>query len=291
MAKNLRQKIPASSTLVIYDIDQDTCRRVSEELTPIGKTRIAKSVQDLTASCHTIVASLPNGKIARAVFQDPETGVIGAPADAQRLFIDCSTFEPEISEQIGKALLDAGCGTYADAPLAGGAYGAQQGTLSFMLGYAEPSEGDEVGRRIIETLSMIGDRKKIQCCGRLGMGSACKIAHNYVCLCYNLVATEGMALGIKYGIDKHLLWKVMTDGCANSYQMHLEQPVPGIVENAPSSHRFERAFAAALTLKDLRIAMAMGEKLGLDLTAGRTAITAFEKVDGDPRTKVRSPGT
>ncbi|KAF4466288.1 3-hydroxyisobutyrate dehydrogenase, partial [Fusarium albosuccineum] len=65
-------------------------------------------------------------------------------------------------------------------------------------------------------------------------------------------------------------------------------PVLAIVEDAPSSHRFRRAFAAALTLKDLRIAVAMGDKLGLDLTAGTTAIKAFEKVDGDPRTKAMS---
>lgn len=73
MAKNLRQKIPASSTLVIYDIDQDTCRRVSEELTPIGKIRIAKSVQDLTASCHTIVAA--SGEVA-PVFSKGSSGCV-----------------------------------------------------------------------------------------------------------------------------------------------------------------------------------------------------------------------
>lgn len=95
-----------------------------------------------------------------------------------------------------------------------------------------------------------------------------------------------MALGVKYGIDEKILWQCMTDGAANSWVMHLEQPVPGIVEEAPSSKGYERAFAARLGLKDLGIAKRAAKKVGLKTQVGDVAYEVFEKVDADERTKV-----
>lgn len=287
MASNLRRKLPPSTSLQIYDISLEKCQSFAQEFGYLGEVKVASSAKDLVSYCQTVFSSLPDGNIARKVYLDGENGIITASKDSKRLFLDASTFEPETSEDIGQALLKAKVGTYVDTPLAGGAFGAREGTLSFMVGYLEPNTDDDFGTRITDALSFVGTPEKIQFCGKLGMGSACKIAHNYVALCYNLAATEGMALGLRYGIDKHILWKVMTNGCANSYQMHLEQPVPGLVDDAPSSHGFQKAFAAALTLKDLRIAISSGRRLGLDLTAGVAAVRAFEKVDSDIRTKVR----
>ena len=70
------------------------------------------------------------------------------------------------------------------------------------------------------------------------MGQVAKIAHNYVSLGNNVAATEGMAIGLKYGIDKMALWRCMTDGSANSWVLGLEQPVPGIMPEAPSSNGY-----------------------------------------------------
>ncbi|KAI9040148.1 uncharacterized protein KD926_008593 [Aspergillus affinis] len=155
-----------------------------------------------------------------------------------------------------------------------------------MVGHAEPtSEKDVMGKRVLEILSLVGLPDKTQFCGKLGMGQVAKIAHNYVSLCNNLVATEGMALGLKYGIDKHVLWKCMTDGTANSWVMHLEQPVPGLVSEAPSSNGYRRAFTAALGLKDLGIGVNSARRVGLDPTAGETAIRALQRVEADPRTR------
>ena len=78
----------------------------------------------------------------------------------------------------------------------------------------------------------------------------------------------------------------MTDGTANSWVMGLEQPVPGIVAEAPSSNGYRRAFAARLSLKDLGIAVNAAKRVGLDPSAGEAAIRAFQKVDADPRTRV-----
>ncbi|PSK53741.1 hypothetical protein B9Z65_7547 [Elsinoe australis] len=286
MASNLIKNLPPSTTLQILDTNPDVLQRFVADYSTFGKIEVCKTAKELATRCHTMLSSLPNGPIAQEVYLNPSEGVIAASEAPTRIMLDASTFEPELSVHIGQTLLTKGLGRYVDIPLAGGAVGAMNGTLSFMVGYHRPSADDVIGKRIVEALALVGDREKVQFCGKLGMGSASKIAHNYVCLCYNLAATEGMALGLKLGVDKHVLWKVMTEGCCDSFQMHLEQPVPGLVDNAPSSNQYKRNFAAALTLKDLRIALKSGQKLGLDLTAGRTAIDASTKVDDDPRTKL-----
>lgn len=153
-----------------------------------------------------------------------------------------------------------------------------------MVGH--PTNNSKIGLRIYCILSLVGISEKIRFCGKLGMGQVAKVAHNYVCIVNLLTATEGMALGIKYGIDKKVLWQCMTDGAANSWVLGLEQPVPGIVPEAPSSRNFERAFAARLSLKDSGVAIRASDKVGLDPSVGQVACEAFRRVDDDPRTTV-----
>jgi 3-hydroxyisobutyrate dehydrogenase len=94
-----------------------------------------------------------------------------------------------------------------------------------------------------------------------------------------------MALGYKYEIDEKVLWECMTDGTANSWVMGLEQPVPGLAAEAPSSHGYRRAFGSHLSLKDLGIAIRSAEKVGLDAAVGKVAIEAFRPVTDDSRNR------
>lgn len=288
MASNLRKKLTSSATLQVYDINSASCQRLVNEYSSYGKVEVASSPKDLTTKCRTVLTSLPSSASVREVFLNSDNGVIAASKTSDRLILECSTIEIETTKEIGQTIMDAGLGAFVDATVSGGMWGANEGTLSFMIGHAEPTEDDVVSKRIFETLSLVGLPNKLQFCGSLGMGQVAKIAHNYVSLANNLVAAEGMALGLRYGIDKKALWKCMTDGTANSWVMHLEQPVPGLVDEAPSSNGYRRAFAARLSLKDLRIAVNSARRVGLDPTAGEAAIRMFEKVDNDPRTTVSS---
>lgn len=106
-------------------------------------------------------------------------------------------------------------GVYIDTPIAGGAFGAAARTLSFMVGHPAPTgttEADEIGNRVMEILSLIGLLEKVQFCGKPGMCQVAKIAHNYV------VADCTLLQPGRYRGNGG-----MTDGCANSFQMHLEQ--------------------------------------------------------------------
>ncbi|KAE8141359.1 NAD binding domain of 6-phosphogluconate dehydrogenase-domain-containing protein [Aspergillus pseudotamarii] len=284
MASNLRKKLPSSHTLYVFDLNQDVIQRLINEFGHFGKIEVTSSAKELATKVRTVLSSLPAGPQVRKVYLDPDNGVIAATKDSGRLLIECSTIEIESTQELGKTIFNAGLGTFVDATVSGGMWGANAGTLSFMVGHAEPTETDLVGKRIFETLSLVGEASTITFCGGLGMGQVAKIAHNYITLANNLVATEGMAIGLKYGIDKNALFKCIREGTANSWVMGLEQPVPGLVPDAPSSNNYRRAFAPALSVKDLTIGIDAAKKVGISPTAGEAAIKAFRVVDADPRT-------
>ncbi|EXK36629.1 hypothetical protein FOMG_09802 [Fusarium oxysporum f. sp. melonis 26406] len=286
IASNLRKKIPASSTLQVLDLDQAIIQRLINDFGSYGKIEVASSPKDLVnkVGAGVVLSSLPAGPHVRKVYLDPENGVIAATKNPERLMIDCSTIEIEFTQELGKTIIDAGLGSFVEATVSGGMWGANAGTLSFMVGHPEPNADDKIGQRIYDTLSLVGIPSTITFCGGLGMGQVAKIAHNYITLANNLVATEGMAIGLKYGIDKKALFKCIREGTANSWVMGLEQPVPGLVPEAPSSNKYKRAFAPALSVKDLTIGIEAAKKVGITPTAGEAAIKAFREVDADPRT-------
>ncbi|KAJ4157131.1 hypothetical protein NW754_008773 [Fusarium falciforme] len=286
MAANLRKKLPSSTKLHVLDINQEVIQRLINEFGSYGKIEVASSAKDLVSKVGTLLSSLPAGPHVRKVYLDPENGVIAGSKNPDRLLIECSTIEIESTKELGKTIIDAGLGTFVDATVSGGMWGANAGTLSFMVGHADPTDNptDKVGKRIFETLSLVGVPSTIAFCGGLGMGQVAKIAHNYITLANNLVATEGMAIGLKYGIDKKALFKCIREGTANSWVMGLEQPVPGLVPEAPSSNNYKRAFAPALSVKDLTIGINAAKKVGVNPTAGEAAIKAFREVDADTRT-------
>ncbi|CAG7916440.1 unnamed protein product [Penicillium olsonii] len=284
MAGNLRKRLPQTTALYVFDIKQDLIEQLIREFGSYGKIQPTSSAKELASKVGTVLSSLPAGPHVRKVYLDSEKGVIAALKRSDRLLIDCSTIEIESTQEIGKIILEAGVGTFVDATVSGGMWGANAGTLSFMVGHPEPMEGDSVGKRIFQTLSLVGVPSTIAFCGGLGMGQVAKIAHNYITLANNLVATEGMAIGLKYGIDKKALFKCIREGTANSWVMGLEQPVPGLVPEAPSSNNYKRAFAPALSVKDLTIGINAAKKVGINPSAGEAAIAAFREVDADPRT-------
>jgi 3-hydroxyisobutyrate dehydrogenase len=286
MASNLRKKLPADTILYIFDINPETIQRLKHEFGKYGKIEVASSPKDMANKVGTLLSSLPADPHVKKVYLDEKDGVIAANKNPNRLIIECSTIQIEFTQEVGKKIMNAGQGAFADATVSGGMWGANAGTLSFMVGHAKPTEGDAVGKRIYETLSLIGVPSTITFCGGLGMGQVAKIAHNYITLANNLVATEGMAIGLKYGIDKNALFKCIREGTANSWVMGLEQPVPGLVPDAPSSNKYKRAFGPELSVKDLSLGIKAAKNVGINPSAGEVALKAFEVVKADPRTKV-----
>lgn len=168
----------------------------------------------------------------------------------------------------------------------GGAIGAKNGTLSFIIGHAEDGAS---AARIRAAVLMMANPEKIVFCGNLGNGLAAKICNNYLSFCNMLSIAEAMSIGIGLGVDKHTLFDCIKNSGGNSATFHNFQPCPGLIPHLPSSNGFKAGFKPLMMAKDLGLAVDAGNQTGIDATMAKTALAMFKKAMEDPRCKVCRP--
>jgi 3-hydroxyisobutyrate dehydrogenase len=179
-------------------------------------------------------------------------GANGVAGGAQRdlLVIDCSTISPAATRSFAARLAERGV-RFVDAPVSGGSEGAQQGTLSIMVG--GDAEDVERARPILDAMG-----KTITHMGPVGAGQATKAVNQVILAGAYLGVAEGIVLAIKAGLDPETVVRALSGGAAQSWVL------------ANRSERMIRndypiGFKLALHRKDLGIALGMAEETGTAL--------------------------
>jgi 3-hydroxyisobutyrate dehydrogenase len=203
----------------------------------------ANSAADAVEGVDAVVTMLPAGKHVRDVY---ETSVVGtAPTTA--ILMDCSTIDVGTArEEIEKAQSRG----YAmvDAPVSGGIAAAEGGTLTFMVGGTEQAFG-----RAREFLDLMG--KAVIHAGGPGAGQAAKICNNMLLGASMIATCETFVLAQKLGLDPQTFFDISSQASGQCWSMTSYCPVPGVGPTTPADRDYEGGFAAALMLKDLRLAM------------------------------------
>ena len=133
--------------------------------------------------------------------------------------------------------------------------GAEAGTLTFMCGGSETAF--ERAKPILEKMG-----KRIVLAGGAGAGQAAKICNNMM-LAISMIGTcEAFVLGEKLGLDPQKLFDIMSDASGQCWSLTTYCPVPGPVPTSPANRDYAGGFAAALMLKDLKLAQAAAQSAG-----------------------------
>ena len=158
-----------------------------------------------------------------------------------------------------------------DAPVSGGTAGAQNATLTFMVGGTE--EAFARGKSVLEAMG-----KNIFHAGGPGAGQAVKICNNMM-LAINMVGvSEGFLLAQKLGLDWGKLHQICTTATANSWALSNYCPAPGPVPAAPSNRDYAPGFMAALMVKDVKLSQAAAEATGSPTPLAAKALTFYQQV-------------
>jgi 3-hydroxyisobutyrate dehydrogenase-like beta-hydroxyacid dehydrogenase len=175
--------------------------------------------------------------------------------------------------------------TCLDFLLQGGAPGAAAGTLAFLVGHKEPSveELSTEASRLKNAISFMAASQKVFYCGGLGMGLAAKIANNYLSGTHLLAAAEALNIGIRLGVDKYLLYKVIQNSTGQSFMFDNVHPVPGVVPHAPSSNDYKGGFRTQMMVKDMTLGVDAAKKVGCRTTLGPAALEFYKEAAVDPR--------
>ncbi len=201
------------------------------------------SAAEAVAGAEAVITMLPAGKHVRDVY---EGSVIGqAPTTA--ILIDCSTIDVTTArEEIEKA---QGRGyAMVDAPVSGGIAAAEGGTLTFMVGGTQ--DAFERARPYLEIMG-----KAVIHAGGPGAGQAAKICNNMLLGASMIATCETFVLAQKLGLDPQTFFDISSQASGQNWSMTSYCPVPGVGPETPADRGYEGGFAAALMLKDLRLAM------------------------------------
>jgi 3-hydroxyisobutyrate dehydrogenase len=264
MARNL---IKAGHRLKVFDLSEENVRYVAQ-----AGAKGAQSAAEAATDVDFVVTMVPVGADVRRVLVD--AGVIGA-ARPGTILIDSSTIDVDTARAMHTAAAEAGY-KFLDAPVSGGVVGAEQATLTFMCG------GDkDVFERARPILAGMG--KNIVHCGGAGQGQVVKICNNMMAAVNMMVAAEALVMGEKLGVDRKVLYDVITTSTGRSYALERSCPIPGPVPTAPSSNGFKPGFMAKLMLKDLRLSQMAAQSAGTatPLGAAATAAYAMHIANGD----------
>ena len=230
----------------------------------------AASVAKATSAADIVVSMLPEGRHVRGVYMDQ--GGVFATASPSALLIDCSTIDVETARMIAAAAAARGF-AMLDAPVSGGVAGATAGTLTFMVGGSE-----EAFRRAEPFLASMG--KAVVHAGGPGNGQAAKICNNMMLGIQMISVCEGMALAQRLGLSPQRLFEISKVSSGQCWSLTSYCPVPGPVPGSPANRDYEPGFAAAMMVKDLRLAQAAAQAVRASTPLGAEAYQLYNLFAG-----------
>lgn len=223
---------------------------------------IADSAASAAVSADVVVTMLPAGRHVIGVWEQ-----LAEAVKPGALMIDSSTIDVESARKAHKLAQPRGA-LSIDAPVSGGVGGAKAGTLTFMCGGSE--EAFAAARPILEQMG-----KRIVHCGAAGAGQAAKICNNMILGATMIATCEGFVLAEKLGLSAQALYDVASTSSGQSWSLTNYCPVPGPVPASPANNGYKPGFAAALMLKDLKLAQEAALASGANTPVGATAAQLF----------------
>jgi 3-hydroxyisobutyrate dehydrogenase len=211
-----------------------------------------------------VITMLPSGEHVLSVWNE-----IVPLARQGTLFIDCSTIDVASARKAHAMAAARGIGTL-DAPVSGGVGGAKAATLTFMVGGSAHAFAH--GKPILERMG-----KRIVHCGEAGNGQAAKICNNMILGASMIAVSEAFVLGEKLGLSHQALFDVASASSGQCWSLTSYCPVPGPVPASPANNGYKPGFAAALMLKDLKLAREAAESVNAATPLGAHAAEIYEQ--------------
>ena len=200
MVSNL---LKAGFPCTIYDINPAPV----EALVAEGATSASSAAEVAKSSDIFVTMVVNDAQLAATLF---EPGNAASALKPGAIVIGMSTMSVRMVREAAARLQEVGV-HYLDAPVSGGEAGAAGGTLSIMVGGSP-----EVFERCKPVLSVLGSN--IYHVGQnVGDGQAVKMINQLMVCVHNAVAAEALALGEKAGLDKTMLFEIISKSAGNSW--------------------------------------------------------------------------
>lgn len=218
--------------------------------------RARAAAADVARHAEVTFSSLPSPAVMEQV---ANAWLAGAAPDA--VLVDLSTNAPATIRAVGAQLSARGC-HLLEAPLTGGAPGAQARMLVFMVG------GDAaVYERCLPLLGKLG--RATFHVGPLGAGNTAKLVNSLLAFTSTWASLEGLAIAAQAGIDLRTMIDVVRTGGAGNF--FTDRMVEGINERGRPT-----MFSLALAAKDANLLLDVARDGGVPLRVATQVARALE---------------
>ena len=257
MARNL---LRAGHQVVGYDVVAAALEAAAR-----AGVRAAGSAALATTGAECVITMLPEGRHVRDVYLGDQ-GII-ARAEPDALLVDCSTIDVDSARAVHGAALERGL-EMLDAPVSGGVAGAENATLTFMVGGSE--QGVARARPILERMG-----KAVVHTGPAGNGQAAKICNNMLLAISMIGVCEAFVLAERLGLAADKLFEVSSQSSGQCWSLTSYCPVPGPVPSSPANRDYRAGFTAAMMAKDLRLAQNAAQSVDAPTPMGAQARSLY----------------
>ena len=248
--------LAAGHTVYAYDLVPEPVRELcSKGATPCGCCR------EIAEKSDVIFIIVPDTPDVEAVLYG-ENGLVEGLRSGS-IVVDMSSISPIATKEFAAKLSGLGV-EMLDAPVSGGQVGAENASLSIMVG-GKP----EVFAKIKPYFELMG--KNIVHVGGNGDGQTCKVANQIVVALTIEAVSEALLFASKAGADPAKVRQALMGGFAHSriLELHGERMI---------KRTFDPGFRIRLHQKDLNLALQSARNLGLSLPNTATAQELFNAV-------------
>jgi len=250
MARNL---IKAGHTVTLYNRSQ----AVVNELVAEGGKRAA-SPAEVARESRVLFTCLTTPDVVESTLRAALEGA--QPGD---IFVDHSTIGVSDAKRIAAICAEKGV-RFIDAPISGGPWGAEAGTLTIMCG-GEAAAYESV----LPYLQVEG--KQLYLLGPVGAGCVAKLCNNLLVGIHTAAMAEAFVLGTKAGVDPKVLYEIISNATGGSKQ--IDRNIPKFI--FPGN--FEAAFSIEHLHKDVALAVNLGREEQVRMLLGAMTQQVLEE--------------
>jgi 3-hydroxyisobutyrate dehydrogenase len=128
------------------------------------------------------------------------------------------------------------------------------------------------GKPVLERMG-----KRVVHCGDAGNGQAAKICNNMILGASMIAVSEAFVLGERLGLSHQALFDVAAASSGQCWSLTSYCPVPGPVPASPANNGYKPGFAAALMLKDLKLAREAADAVHVKTAIGAHAAELYQR--------------
>jgi 3-hydroxyisobutyrate dehydrogenase len=238
-------------TVTVTDVDGARASAV------VGATAVG-TVAEVAAASDITLTSLPTPAAVAAVAAE-----WAGAADPGSILLDVSTTLPAGNQALARDLAALGH-HLVEAPLTGGAIGARNRSLVFMVG----GEADPVAR-VTPLLDQLG-RAAIHL-GPVGTGTTMKLVNSLLAFTCTWASLEALSMAVAAGIDVRTAVEVVRTGGASNF--YVDRAVEGINQRDRPAQ-----FALDLAAKDAGLIQQVADEHGVSAVMASAMVEVLQDV-------------